>query len=113
MITHAQTWNRSISEVLRENHNYTKAADIYSFVIIMWEFTSGISAPAFNDRSHDFILSLDICKGSRPKIIESTLPVYEMLPNKRPTVDVLFLVGMIIIQNMALLIEFSYITNFI
>jgi hypothetical protein len=69
------------------------AAVIYSFGIIMWEFTSGI--PAFTDRSHDFDLSLDICKGLRPKIVESTLPVYARLmkrcwdsdPNKRPTAD--------------------------
>lgn len=45
---------------------YTKAADIYSFGIILWELASGI--PAFNDRSHDFNLSLDICRGLRPKI---------------------------------------------
>ncbi|RGB35190.1 kinase-like domain-containing protein, partial [Rhizophagus diaphanus] len=44
-------------EVLR-GKPYTKAADVYSFGIIMWEFTSGI--PAFNDRPHDFDLSLDI-----------------------------------------------------
>ncbi|GBC45062.1 kinase-like domain-containing protein [Rhizophagus irregularis DAOM 181602=DAOM 197198] len=79
-------------EVLR-GKPYTKAADIYSFGIIMWELTSGI--PAFNNRSHDFDLSLDICKGLRPKIVECTLPVYVRLmkrcwdsdPNKRPTAD--------------------------
>ena len=77
-------------EVLR-GKPYTNAADIYSFGIIMWEFTSGI--PAFCDRSHDFNLSLDICKGSRPKIVENT--EYSILmercwdpdPNKRPTAD--------------------------
>jgi hypothetical protein len=36
----------------------------------MWELTSGI--PAFNGRSYDFNLSLGICKGLRPKIIEGT-----------------------------------------
>ncbi|POG73366.1 kinase-like domain-containing protein, partial [Rhizophagus irregularis DAOM 181602=DAOM 197198] len=36
-------------EVLR-GKPYTKAADIYSFGIIMWELTSGI--PAFNNRPH-------------------------------------------------------------
>ena len=36
----------------------------------MWEFTSGI--PPFDDRAHDFQLSLDICKGERPKIVENT-----------------------------------------
>jgi len=79
-------------EVLRGNP-YTKAADIYSFGIIMWEFTSG--APAFNDIPHDYNISLSICKGLRPTIVEGTLPVYERLmercwdsdPNKRPTAD--------------------------
>jgi len=31
---------------------YTKAADIYSLGIIMWELTSGV--PAFHNISHDF-----------------------------------------------------------
>jgi serine/threonine protein kinase len=79
-------------EVLR-GKPYTKAADIYSFGIIMWELTSGV--PAFNDRSHDFILSLEICEGLRPKIVEGTSPIYKRLmkkcwdsdPNKRPTAN--------------------------
>ncbi|GES99048.1 kinase-like domain-containing protein [Rhizophagus clarus] len=82
-------------EILR-GKPYTKAADIYSFGIIMWEFTSGV--PAFHDKPHDLDLSLDICKGLRPEIVESTLPVYARLmkrcwnsdPNKRPTADELF-----------------------
>src|SRR6266498_2857578 len=72
---------------------YTKAADIYSFGIIMWEMTSGI--PAFNNIPHDFNLSLNICQGLRPEIIEGTMPEYAELmekcwdsdPNKRPTAD--------------------------
>ncbi|CAB4391066.1 unnamed protein product [Rhizophagus irregularis] len=59
----------------------------------MWEFTSGV--PAFNNRPHDFNLSLDICRGLRPEIIEGTEPDYEELmkrcwntdPKKRPTAD--------------------------
>ncbi len=76
-------------EVLR-GKPYTKASDIYSIGIIMWELTSGV--PAFNDESHDFNLSLDVCKGLRPKIIEGIMPEYVELmkkcwdpdPNKRP-----------------------------
>ena len=54
-------------EVLR-GKPYTKAADIYSFGIVMWEMTSGI--PAFNNIPHDFNLSLNICQGLRPEIVE-------------------------------------------
>ena len=82
-------------EVLR-GKPYTKAADIYSFGIIMWEMTSGI--PAFNNVPHDFNLSLRICKGLRPKIIEGTGVEYVKLmercwnsdPNKRPTAEELY-----------------------
>ena len=77
-------------EVLR-GKPYTKAADIYSFGIIMWEMTSGV--PAFHNIPHDFQLSLDICKGIRPEIVEGTMPEYVELmkrcwdndPEKRPT----------------------------
>ncbi|GBC21851.2 kinase-like domain-containing protein [Rhizophagus irregularis DAOM 181602=DAOM 197198] len=56
-------------EVLR-GKPYTPASDIYSFSMIMWEFTSGI--PPFNNRAHDIQLSLSICEGERPEIIENT-----------------------------------------
>ena len=60
-------------EVLR-GKPYTLASDIYSFSMIMWEFTSGV--PPFNDRAHDLQLCLSICKGERPKIIENTPQCY-------------------------------------
>ena len=77
-------------EVLR-GKPYTPASDIYSFSMIMWEFTSGV--PPFNDRAHDFQLSLSICKGERPEIIENTPQCYVDLmkrcwnedPLKRPS----------------------------
>ncbi|RGB36279.1 hypothetical protein C1646_697585 [Rhizophagus diaphanus] len=53
---------------------YTQASDIYSFSMIMWEFTFGI--PPFNDKAHDLQLALDICKGKRPEIIENTPQCY-------------------------------------
>ncbi|CAB5179875.1 unnamed protein product [Rhizophagus irregularis] len=57
----------------------------------MWELTSGI--PPFNDRAHDIQLSLGICKGERPEIIENTPQCYVDLmkrcwnedPLKRPS----------------------------
>src|ERR1043165_8652188 len=77
-------------EVLR-GKSYIPAADIYSFSMIMWEFISGI--PPFNDKAHDFQLTLSICKGERPKIIKNTPQCYVDLmekcwnedPLKRPT----------------------------
>ncbi|GBC06230.1 hypothetical protein RclHR1_00670022 [Rhizophagus clarus] len=66
-------------EVLRGNP-YTPASDIYSFSMIMWEFTSGV--PPFNNRAHDLQLSLSICKGERPEIIENTPQCYIDLMKK-------------------------------
>ncbi|GBC04760.1 hypothetical protein RclHR1_05850009 [Rhizophagus clarus] len=66
-------------EVLR-GKPYTPASDIYSFSMIMWEFTSGV--PPFNDRAHDFQLSVSICKGERPEIIENTPQCYVDLMKK-------------------------------
>ncbi|POG63478.1 kinase-like domain-containing protein, partial [Rhizophagus irregularis DAOM 181602=DAOM 197198] len=60
-------------EVLR-GKSYTPASDIYSFSMIMWELTSGV--PPFNNRAHDIQLSLSICKGERPEIIENTPQCY-------------------------------------
>ncbi|RGB40437.1 kinase-like domain-containing protein [Rhizophagus diaphanus] len=56
-------------EVLR-GYQYTTAADIYSFGIIMNELMS--EEIAFNDIPHDRTLAVKICKGFRPKISEDT-----------------------------------------
>ncbi|CAB4431356.1 unnamed protein product [Rhizophagus irregularis] len=86
-------------EILR-GQPYTQASDIYSFSIIMWEFTSEISP--FNDKAHDLQLALSICKGKRPEIIENTPQCYIDLmkkcwdedPLKRPSSEeVLNIIG--------------------
>ncbi|PKC58103.1 hypothetical protein RhiirA1_471479 [Rhizophagus irregularis] len=46
----------------------------------MWELTSGV--PPFNNRAHDIQLSLSICKGERPEIIENTPQCYADLMEK-------------------------------
>src|SRR3954453_11421850 len=51
-------------EILR-GQNYTKAADIYSFGIIMYEVVSGL--PPYHDVAHNKPLALSICQGLRPK----------------------------------------------
>ncbi len=66
-------------EILR-GKPYISASDIYSFSMIMWEFISGF--PPFNDRKHDFLLALNICKGERPEIIENTPQCYIDLMKK-------------------------------
>ncbi|POG65463.1 kinase-like domain-containing protein [Rhizophagus irregularis DAOM 181602=DAOM 197198] len=50
-------------EILR-GQNYNKAADIYSFGIIMYEVISGLSP--FHDKSQDEALAIKICQGLRP-----------------------------------------------
>ena len=77
-------------EVLR-GKPYTPASDVYSFAMIMWELTSLV--PPFDDRAHDFHLSLSICKGERPVIIDGTPQCYinlmkkcwDLDPLKRPS----------------------------
>ena len=67
---------------------YTKESDIYSFGMIMWEFTTG--KKPFHNRPHDHLLILDILKGERP---ENTPEFYAELmkkcwnhdPENRPT----------------------------
>ncbi|GBB85965.1 hypothetical protein RclHR1_01240016 [Rhizophagus clarus] len=84
-------------EVLR-GKPYTKAADIYSLGIIMWEMTLGV--PAFHNIPHDFDLSLNICEGTRPKIIEGIMPEYvelmkrcwDNVPEKKPTANELAII---------------------
>ncbi|POG61737.1 kinase-like domain-containing protein [Rhizophagus irregularis DAOM 181602=DAOM 197198] len=51
-------------EILR-GQNYTKASDIYSYGIIMYEIISGL--PPYHDIGHDENLAIKICKGLRPR----------------------------------------------
>ena len=70
---------------------YTKETDIYSFGMIMWEFTTG--KKPFHDRSHNHFLITDILKGERPQITDDTPEFYAELmkrcwdhnPENRPT----------------------------
>ncbi|GES79893.1 kinase-like domain-containing protein [Rhizophagus clarus] len=54
-------------EILKDK-SYTQASDIYSFSMIIWEFTSGISLTNNREAS--------ILEGERPKIIEGTPQCY-------------------------------------
>ncbi|CAG8803189.1 6015_t:CDS:2, partial [Racocetra persica] len=79
-------------EVLRGNL-YTKAADIYSLGMLMWQLTSGL--PPFLDRPYDLVLAKEICQGLRPDIIDGVPDRYIDLmnlcwdsnQNNRPDID--------------------------
>src|SRR6266480_7579172 len=70
---------------------YTKESDIYSFGMIMWEYTTG--KKPFYDRSHNHCLILDILEGKRPEIADDTPEFYADImkkcwdpnPENRPT----------------------------
>ncbi|RIB07135.1 kinase-like domain-containing protein [Gigaspora rosea] len=81
-------------EVLN-NRQYTKASDIYSFGIIMWEILYGKPVP-FEQRSKlrsKLQFQIQVCNGLRPHIYENTAKCYADLmkkcwniePNERPT----------------------------
>jgi len=80
-------------EVLR-GRPYTSSSDIYSFSMIMWEFTSGVMPS--DGREFDLQLGLSICTGERPEIIENTPQCYIDLmvecwdsdPDERPKASI-------------------------
>jgi serine/threonine protein kinase len=82
-------------EILR-GKNYTKAADIYSFGIIMYEVISGL--PPHYDVSHDESLAIKICQGFRPRfnikvpelIVHLIKQCLDATPSNRPTADKLW-----------------------
>src|SRR3954452_8537224 len=76
-------------EVLH-GYQYRKAADIYSFGIIMNELVS--EEIPYNDKPHKHYLTVDICKGLRPGISEGTpklladliMKCWDAKPENRP-----------------------------
>ncbi|RIA96678.1 kinase-like domain-containing protein, partial [Glomus cerebriforme] len=71
----------------------TRASDVYSLAMIMWEISSG--QPPFSNYEHDYYLAMNIIKGVRPKIVSGIPLKYENLmkqswdadPSKRPSIN--------------------------
>jgi len=74
----------------------TSSSDIYSFGVIMTEYSSG--KPPFHDRKHNTNLALEICNGLRPEFGKGTPEIYKKLAykcmnansNQRPTANELY-----------------------
>ncbi len=74
---------------------YTKASDIYSVGMLMWEISSG--RPPFINYENDYELAMRIVNGMRPKIVSGTPLEYKILmrqcwdadPLKRPDIRTL------------------------
>ena len=67
-------------EVLEENRQFTQAADIYGFGIILAEMSTG--QKPFDGREFNLKLAVEICKGSRPKFAAGTPKCYIKLAKK-------------------------------
>ncbi|PKY57679.1 kinase-like protein [Rhizophagus irregularis] len=85
-----------IAQEVHCGEEFTEAADVYGFGMVMSEIISG-EAP-FVDRDYDLHLVLDMCKGERPRIPEYTPEPFKALmercwdptPTKRPTAQELY-----------------------
>ncbi|GBC12314.2 kinase-like domain-containing protein [Rhizophagus irregularis DAOM 181602=DAOM 197198] len=79
-----------IAPVVISGKQTTKASDIYSIAMLMWEISSG--QPPFINYEHDYDLAMNIINGIRPRIVSGTPLEYESLmkqcwdadPLKRP-----------------------------
>jgi serine/threonine protein kinase len=103
-------------EVLRRKP-YTKAADIYSFGMIMYFIATG--KQPFADSEHDGLLSLDICRGIRPEINEWEAPklyidlmkrCWDLNPDNRP--DATEIYDLFLSRDIKKLQRFSHIENY-
>ncbi|EXX71949.1 Tpk1p [Rhizophagus irregularis DAOM 197198w] len=81
-----------IAPEILQGQNYTNAADIYSYGIIMYEVISGL--PPFYDVCHDENLAIKICNGHRPRfsikvpqlIVQLIKRCLDSNPSNRPTI---------------------------
>ena len=82
-----------IAPEILSGEDYNSKVDIYTFGMLMWEFSS--NRPPFYNKSHNAKLILDICNGLRPKIRAYTPECFRELMQKcwsanaqdRPTIS--------------------------
>ncbi|RIB24547.1 kinase-like domain-containing protein [Gigaspora rosea] len=103
------------------NHGlFTKASDIYSFGIIMWEISSGKSIFDYYREYYEHGIesiqfNFDVCNGMRPNIVENMVQSYSDLmkrywdndPQKRPSISKILKILTNWKNNMAKFYEFE------
>ncbi|CAI2169972.1 19651_t:CDS:2 [Funneliformis geosporum] len=75
---------------------YTKASDVYSLAMLMWEISFGKSP--FNEYENDYDLAMNIVNGMRPKITSGIPLEYKNLmeqcwnadPSQRPDINAIY-----------------------
>ncbi|GES80049.1 kinase-like domain-containing protein [Rhizophagus clarus] len=88
--------SKLVSPEVISGEQTTKASDIYSFAMLMWEISSG--QPPFFKHEHDYNLVINIINGIRPIVVSGTPLEYKNLmvqcwdadPSKRPDAHSLF-----------------------
>ncbi len=78
------------------SHKYSKATDIYSLGMLMWEIFDG--NPPFYNKAHDYNLAIQLLSGLRPEMLpEIPFTIQNLIhrcweddPSKRPNIEEIF-----------------------
>uniref|UniRef100_U9TGE0 Protein kinase domain-containing protein n=1 Tax=Rhizophagus irregularis (strain DAOM 181602 / DAOM 197198 / MUCL 43194) TaxID=747089 RepID=U9TGE0_RHIID len=81
---------------LIDKKQYSKASDIYSLGMLMWEIFA--ECPPFHDQLHDSDLAMEIIKGERPQMLPEIPEIFQKLirgcwekdAKKRPEIEKIY-----------------------